>query len=386
MINILQQGRVDDIEINDFRDLVQVFSVTSVENDPFTHRVPEIMEDGEAARILTENEYRSAEILNLIAPYIVRKVVEFEDTSLPFRFEELSEIVYCYSRARQFQQRDIFEFLSDKASKLVKLREDFKFGDAVKLSWAISRFYTNEEFPNYNADVSALIHPRDEYGKIKATKHRNINQLVHRISENNDMVEGEYIPMMLYAMSNIGYSNKEFDDGAFLTLIPFIEDQLEPIDVGYLIQAMAMNRKTEYNEFFCHAIEKTLTKLLKSFELKQELSISQILSGMVQLNIDHSKIGNFTLHIGNILDLLEKRNHNRSFIHDPITPLEHGWLQLHRPKPLQNLPNHPLTQKHHPVRRNPPKPSIQPPDPNKPNAQNHLPRPPKAMSSLLINL
>ena len=70
------------------------------------------------------------------------------------------------------------------------------------------------------------------------------------------------------------------------------------------MQAMAMNGLTEYNEFFIDNFDSIFPQFLKAIELKQELSIAQILWSMVQLGIDQNKINKYEYMIGNIMNLL----------------------------------------------------------------------------------
>lgn len=214
--------------------------------------------DPNEPKFMTDSELKVSQVFDLMAPHILYKVTELESTTLPFKVNDLTDIVYCYSRARQFSQRDIFEILSDKVANLIKMREDFKLPDVSKLSWSISRYYTNSLFPNYNADISSMIQPRDEFADVKATKHRNFDAIFSKLNEKKDKIEGEYLPMTLYAMASVGYDDKSFFDTSILTLIEFVHNKLLPEDIGYAMQAMAMNNLTEYNSFFADALRSTL--------------------------------------------------------------------------------------------------------------------------------
>ena len=73
-----------------------------------------------------------------------------------------------------------------------------------------------------------MIHPRYQYAQIKSTKHRNIDKIFMKICKSNENIEAEYLPMTLYSMASVGYSDKEFFDASILTLIPFTHKKLEP--------------------------------------------------------------------------------------------------------------------------------------------------------------
>lgn len=186
--------------------------------------------------------------------------------------------------------------MSDNVTNLITLREDYKFSDTTKLTWALARYYTNEKLPNFNADISSIIHPRHEYAKIKSTKHRNLDKIFSVISKNEEKLDLEYLPMTLYAMANVGFTDKEFYDGAILTMIPYTHSMLQPQDIGYTMQAMAMSGLAEYNGFFIDCLTSVISKLPNNQHF--EFAFSQIISSVAQLNIDTSEVEDFTYHIG----------------------------------------------------------------------------------------
>ena len=194
--------------------------------------------------------------------------------------------------------------MGDKVSNLIALNEDYKFSDVAKISWAISRYYTNKEIVNYNADVSSIIYPRHEYAEVKSVKHRNLDKIIKRVLENKDSIEAQYIPMVLYALANVNFTDKEFFDGAILSLIPYAHNLMTPEDMGYVIQAMAMSNLSEYNKFFEDTLPSIFQIILDSPEITKELSLGQILAGITQLNIETDKIKDFDYYIGNIMNLL----------------------------------------------------------------------------------
>ena len=218
--------------------------------------------------MVSDSELKTSIILDLMAPYILNKVQNLEPMSLPFKVNDLTDIVYGYSRARRFQHRDIYEILSDKVSNLIMLKEPYGFPDVSKLGWAVSRYYTKSEFPNYNADISSMIKPRAEYIKARAVKHRNLDKIFSKLDQKDNKIEAAYLPMTLYSMSSVGYTNKVFYDTSILSLLPFVHDQLLPEDLGYTMQAMAINNITDYNEFFADALRSVLPLWVKNPSLK----------------------------------------------------------------------------------------------------------------------
>jgi len=95
MMQILRDGKVEDLELWDFKELTQYFSLTCNERDHFTHRVCDIKDrHHEQSRIVSDNELKSGVVLDALAPYIVNKTVNLEEVSLPFKVHDISEIVH----------------------------------------------------------------------------------------------------------------------------------------------------------------------------------------------------------------------------------------------------------------------------------------------------
>ncbi|CAI2375125.1 unnamed protein product [Moneuplotes crassus] len=305
LIQLAQDGRLDDLETWDFKDILELNSLLCQEKNHFIERICDQSEEIlNNPRPLSDLELRSQVVMNALAPYILHKISALEDVSLPFKVNDLAEILYCYSNARQFSQNDIFELMSDKIANSVILREDYVFPDVMKTCWAVSKFYTSNEIVNYNADVSSIIYPRHEYAKVKSIKHRNFDKLIKMALENKEEIQAQYLPMTLYALANVGFTDKEFFDGAILSLIPFAHNLVTPEDIGYIMQAMAMSGLTEYNKFFEDTLSTTFSKILSSKDIKQELSIGQIFCSMAFLNVNHENIENFDYNIGNLINLL----------------------------------------------------------------------------------
>ena len=141
LITLINEGRVDELELWDFKDILQTFSMLSNEKDHFINRICDIdkFKKEDEVSILTENELKSSMILDLLAPYIVFKVTKLEEVSLPFKINDLWEIIYAYSIARKYNQKEVFELLSNKVADLVVLNENYKFSDTSKVLWAITR-------------------------------------------------------------------------------------------------------------------------------------------------------------------------------------------------------------------------------------------------------
>jgi hypothetical protein len=200
MMQIINNGQLGDIEIWDFKDIVKIFSLTSNERDNFIDRVcDQDRDDINNVRTMTDIELKSSIILDSLVPYIMYKVIDQENVSLPLKVSDISEIIYCYARSKQLAQRDIYELLSDKVANLIKMREDFTLPDATKTLWAVSKYYTNNEIANFNADLSSIIYPRHEYAKVKSVKHRNFEKIIQKVMENKEMIQADYIPILLYS-------------------------------------------------------------------------------------------------------------------------------------------------------------------------------------------
>jgi hypothetical protein len=293
-IERVKEGRVEEMELWDWGGIIRYFTLR--DGKEFLERVWDV-KDRHLEAIKEEEG-----VLDVVADYVVYKVKEMEEVSLPFRIQDMTELVACYGKLRKFDKNKIFEDLSNKAAELIWYREDWKFKDMTKLSWALARYYTHKELPNFNADISSIIHPRHEYAKVKSTKHRNFEKIFGMINKRKENIDLEYLPITLYAMANIGYTDKEFFDGAILTLVPYAHSMLQPQDLGYWMQAMAMSGLTEYNDFFIDTLASILPKMQKNPQF--ELSLSQILSSIIQLEIDVSRIENFPFYIGKFVDIL----------------------------------------------------------------------------------
>ena len=216
--------------------------------------------------------------------------------------------------------------VTDKVSQLVMFKDNYNFPDIAKLTWAFARYHTNPKLPNFNADISSMLAPRDEYATVKATKHRIFTNVLDRLNQKGGKIEAAYLPMTLYAMSSLGYTDKTFYDTSILSFIPYLHDNLIPEDLGYTMHAMATNNVIDYNEFFSDALSSIFPKLLTTPSLKNELAIAQILSAIVQLRVDTAKIEDFQYHLGNIVDLLDAEiTSDHTFM---LSPMLWGLLGL----------------------------------------------------------
>ena len=141
LVSLINDGRVNELEVWDFKEIIQTFSILAEEKDHFINRISDIdkFKNVDKVGILSESELKSAMILDLIAPYVVHKVTKLEEVSLPFQINDLSEIIYSYAKARRFNQRDMFELVTDKVANLIILNEKYKFPDTTKVLWAITR-------------------------------------------------------------------------------------------------------------------------------------------------------------------------------------------------------------------------------------------------------
>ena len=95
LMELTKEGRVSELEIWDYKDILEVLSLTSQEKDHFIHRIQDLSEDTlNKARVISDVELKSSVVMDALVPFIMFKITKLESVSLPFQVRDLTEILY----------------------------------------------------------------------------------------------------------------------------------------------------------------------------------------------------------------------------------------------------------------------------------------------------